>query len=219
MTYSCSLSCVKKHKADAECNGVRDKTAFLAVNHFNEMHLLSDYRFLEDSGRLADSANRDASIRRPSSNQRLKFMMYKARKCNIHLRFLPLGFSKRKENSTFFNKKEQVFYWHLKLVFPQSKTEYVEKRVPGSKTLEDILKKYINPKEANPVIRQKYVLYTLISNLYFSLDSSESLTKNLGQKTIIEYPTIHIVLKEHSQQYRLLVKAIELRSSCFKHKC
>lgn len=36
-----SLLCVKKHKLALSCNGVRDKTAFVSVNEFTDLNLLS----------------------------------------------------------------------------------------------------------------------------------------------------------------------------------
>lgn len=36
-----SLPCVKKHKAELTCNGVRDKTAYVSIQQFTEMNLLS----------------------------------------------------------------------------------------------------------------------------------------------------------------------------------
>ncbi|XP_048395379.2 box C/D snoRNA protein 1 [Stegostoma tigrinum] len=221
LIYSCSLPCVKKHKAVDGCNGVRDKTAFTPLSHFNEMHLLSDYRFLEDVGRLADIANRDHTVHRPTTSKSLNVMKNRARKHNIDLKILPIGFTKRRENSTYFNKKEQMFYWHVKLLFPQSRTEYTERRVPSSKTLQELLKKYVDPVEADPVIRQKLKIYTVVSLSelrifmkvenqkhnsirYYELYSAQSLTENLSHKTIIEYPVLHIVLKMNSPDYKLL---------------
>ncbi|XP_048458103.1 box C/D snoRNA protein 1 [Rhincodon typus] len=198
LTYSCSLPCVKKHKAVDGCNGVRDKTAFTPLSHFNEMHLLSDYRFLEDIGRLADIANRDHTVHRPTTSKSLNIMKNRARKHNIDLKILPIGFTKRRENSMYFNKK-----------------------VPSSKTLQELLKKYVDPVEADPVIRQKLKVYTMVSLSelrifmkvenqkhnsirYYKLNSAQSLTENLSHKTIIEYPILHIVLKMNSPEYKLL---------------
>lgn len=36
-----SLQCVKKHKEDSGCSGIRDKTAFVPLSQFDEMALLS----------------------------------------------------------------------------------------------------------------------------------------------------------------------------------
>ena len=36
-----SLMCVKKHKEESGCSGLRDKTAFVALSKFDEMNLLN----------------------------------------------------------------------------------------------------------------------------------------------------------------------------------
>ncbi|KAL0603958.1 Box C/D snoRNA protein 1 [Plecturocebus cupreus] len=100
-----SLPCVKKHKTELTCNGVRDKTAYISIQQFTEMNLLSDYRFLEDVARTADHISRDAFLKRPISNKHMYFMKNRARRQGINLKLLPNGFTKRKENSTFFDKK------------------------------------------------------------------------------------------------------------------
>ncbi|XP_033920019.1 box C/D snoRNA protein 1 isoform X1 [Melopsittacus undulatus] len=212
MKYSCSLLCVKKHKLALSCNGVRDKTAFVSVNEFTDLNLLSDYRFLEDVGRAADAAARHLTVHNPTAKKLLYGLRNKARKCDIDLRTLPVGFTKRRENSTTFNYMEKKFYWHLKLIFPHSHAEYTLKGVPDDKTLADILKPYIDPVESDPVVCQRLKIYTVspqsdvqilmkIENRkqnsvrYYELDASRSLLDNLKGKVIIEYPTFFVVLK------------------------
>ncbi|XP_006080541.3 box C/D snoRNA protein 1, partial [Bubalus bubalis] len=220
LRYSCSLPCVKKHKAELTCNGVRDKTAYVSIQQFTEMNLLSDYRFLEDVARTADHISRDAFLKRPISNKHMYFMKNRARKQGINLKLLPNGFTKRKENSTFFDKKKRQFCWHVKLQFPQSQAVYVEKRVPDDKTINEILRPYIDPEKSDPVIRQRLKAYicsqtgvrilmkveNMQQNLvrYYELDPDRSLLDNLRGKVIIEYPTLHVVLKEYSNDMKVL---------------
>ncbi|XP_039929003.1 box C/D snoRNA protein 1 [Hirundo rustica] len=212
MKYSCSLLCVKKHKLALSCNGVRDKTAFVSVNEFTDLNLLSDYRFLEDVGRTADAAARRCIVHSPATKRLLYCLRNKARGRNIELKTLPIGFTKRRENSTTFNSVENKFYWHLKLIFPHCHAEYTLKGVPDDKTLADILKPYIDPVESDPVVCQRLKIYTAspqsdvrilmkIENRnrnsirYNELDASRSLLDNLKGKVIIEYPTLFVVLK------------------------
>ncbi|XP_044528769.1 box C/D snoRNA protein 1 isoform X1 [Gracilinanus agilis] len=211
MKCSCSLACVKKHKTELTCSGIREKTAFVSLKQFTEINLLSDYRFLEDIGRSADYIARDIFLKRPSTNRILNYMKNRARRHNIDLRILPIGFTKRRENSTMFDRKEQRFYWHLKLLFPQSHAEYVEKGVPGDKKLHEILRNYIDPEKSDPVIRQRLKVYVFsetgvqilmkIENMqhnlvrYYELDPCKSLIDNLKDKVVIEYPTLHVILK------------------------
>ncbi|XP_021514856.1 box C/D snoRNA protein 1 isoform X1 [Meriones unguiculatus] len=220
MRYSCSLPCVKRHKAELTCNGVRDKTAYVSLQEFTEMTLLSDYRFLEDVARTADQVSRDTFLKTPKRKKYLFFMKNRARKQGIYLKLLPNGFSKRKENSTVFDHRKQQFCWHVKLQFPQSQAEYIEKRVPDNKTINEILKPYIDPEKSDPVIRQRLKAYvqsqTVVQILmrvenmqqnlirYYELDPYKSLLDNLRNKVIIEYPTLHVVLKGSSNDMQIL---------------
>ncbi|XP_015360226.1 box C/D snoRNA protein 1 isoform X2 [Marmota marmota marmota] len=215
-----SLPCVKKHKAELTCNGVRNKTAFVSIQQFTEMNLLSDYRFLEDVARTADHISRDVFLKRPISNKHMCFLKNRARKQGIDLKLLPTGFTKRKENSTIFDKKKQKFCWHVKLQFPQSQAEYIEKRVPEDKTINEILKPYVDPEKSDPVIRQRLKAYIhsqtevqilmkveyMQQNLvrYYELDPYKSLLDNLKNKVIIEYPTLYVVLKGSSDDMKVL---------------
>ncbi|XP_014822720.1 PREDICTED: box C/D snoRNA protein 1 [Poecilia mexicana] len=220
LSHTCSLLCVKKHKDDSGCSGVRNKTAFVTLSHFDEMTLLSDYRFLEDTGRFADGATRDDLIQAPRTTLKAKKLTSHARKMNITLRFLPVSFTKSKENSTWFLTKEKQFLWHLKLIFPQSSSEFSQRRVSDSQTLIQILTAYIHPTESDPVIRQKLKMYVhhqfehvkvfmkaegrkANSVRYHELDVEKSLRDNLSYKTIIEYPVLHVVLRDHWKDYPL----------------
>ncbi|KAM8745644.1 box C/D snoRNA protein 1 [Acanthopagrus schlegelii] len=216
--HTCSLQCVSKHKDDSGCSGVRDKTTFVPLSHFDEMALLSDYRFLEDTGRFADGATRDSLIRTPRTTSKAKKLASCARKMNIILRFLPVTFTRSRENSTVFYAKEQLFMWHLKLIFPQSSAEFSQRRVSDKQTLEQILTPYIHPTESDPVTRQKLKMYVNApfehvkvfmkaegrkanSVRYNELDIHKSLRDNLRYKMLIEYPVLHVVLRDHWKEY------------------
>ncbi|XP_077464162.1 box C/D snoRNA protein 1 [Stigmatopora argus] len=220
LKHSCSLLCVKKHKEKSRCSGVRNKTAFLKVSHFDEIALLSDYRFLEDTGRIAGCAQRDNLARVPHKTIQAKKLIVKARMMNIKLKTLPSTFTRRKENSTIFKYGEKVFMWHLKILFPQSGTEFSQKRVCDGLTLEEILKAYIHPTDSDPVVRQKLKRYVLTpteevnvfmkaegrkanSVRYHKLDLRKSLRDNLTNKTLIEYPILHVVLRDHWKDFPL----------------
>ncbi|XP_074491084.1 box C/D snoRNA protein 1 isoform X1 [Sebastes fasciatus] len=228
--HSCSLLCVKKHKEDTGCSGVRNKTAFVTLSHFDEMTLLNDYRLLEDTGRFADGATRDKLIRTPRSTSKAKRLAANARKMNITLRFLPVTFTKSKENSTLFYTREQEFLWHVKLIFPQSSTEFSQRRVSDRQTLEQILTPYIHPTESDPVTRQKLKMYVHTpfdhvkvfmkaegrkanSVRFNELDIRKTLKDNLSYKTLIEYPVLHVVLGDHWKEYPLKGPA-EPASAC-----
>ncbi|CAL8347140.1 unnamed protein product, partial [Gadus morhua 'NCC'] len=215
---SCSFLCVKKHKEESGCSGFRAKTAFVALSKFDEMNLLNDYRFLEDTTRLAGSSSRDNLIRTPHMTFKAKKLTACARKMNITLKFLPVAFTKSRDNSTMFLTKEKRFLWHLELIFPQSNTRFSERRVSDGQTIQQILTSYVHPSKSDPVKRQKLKMYAQTtfdetkvfmkvegeqanSLRYHELDLGKSLRDNLSYKMLIEYPVLHIVLRSNFQDY------------------
>lgn len=46
---TCSLECCLKHKSESDCNGKRDRVAYVPLHEFNDSTLTSDFYFLEDA--------------------------------------------------------------------------------------------------------------------------------------------------------------------------
>ncbi|TYZ58615.1 hypothetical protein PybrP1_004362 [[Pythium] brassicae (nom. inval.)] len=55
---TCSLACCLEHKRTFECDGKRDRTKFVALKQFSDANLSSDFFFLEEVARSANSAAR-----------------------------------------------------------------------------------------------------------------------------------------------------------------
>ncbi|XP_077986306.1 box C/D snoRNA protein 1-like [Glandiceps talaboti] len=211
---TCSLPCVKVHKNDSSCNGIRDKTAYVAMKEFSEGNLLNDYRFLEEVDRKADNVARH--IRRKHRHglpHHLKYLMRMARQRGVTLRVLPYVFTKRKENSTMFSSRDQEVLWHIEWIFVQSGVKYFDRRVSEKMVLRNALKKYIDAEKSDPVIKQrlkKYVsagfenvqLFMKVerrsakSVRYEKLNLDQTIKENLSSKYIIEYPTLYVVLSD-----------------------
>uniref|UniRef100_A0A3B5REJ2 Box C/D snoRNA protein 1 n=1 Tax=Xiphophorus maculatus TaxID=8083 RepID=A0A3B5REJ2_XIPMA len=212
LTHTCSLLCVKKHKDDSGCSGVRNKTAFVTLSHFDEMTLLSGENLL------------------------CKIFHKEDFKRNIYLD----NFSKATRFFFFFKLiyifcilfREKKFLWYLKLIFPQSSSEFSQRRVSDSQTLIQILTAYIHPTESDPVTRQKLKMYVhhqfehvkvfmkaegrkANSVRYHELDIEKSLRDNLSYKTIIEYPVLHVVLRDHWKDYPLKGPGNQIPSHIF----
>ncbi|XP_051955320.1 box C/D snoRNA protein 1 isoform X1 [Xyrauchen texanus] len=218
MKHTCSLACVKQHKMLSGCRGVREKAAFVPIAQFNEINMLNDYRFLEDTDRLRQRSNRDALLHASRQHPKEgKWMMRKARAAKVTLKFLPKMFSKHRENRTIFRKADGRLHWHLKIHFPQSNAVYSE-RFPDNTQLIQILSGFIHPSASDPIKRQKLKVYvhapqedirvfmkseeTQPNSLrYLELAPKKSLGENLMYKTVVEYPELFVVLKQHSQEY------------------
>ncbi|RMC08519.1 hypothetical protein DUI87_14765 [Hirundo rustica rustica] len=168
-----SLLCVKKHKLALSCNGVRDKTAFVSVNEFTDLNLLSDYRFLEDVGRTADAAARHCIVHSPATKR-------------LTLHFL--------DPMNLFAKSDVV------KAVPDDKTladilkPYIDP-VESDPVVCQRLKIYTASPQSDVRILMKIENRNRNSIRYNELDASRSLLDNLKGKVIIEYPTLFVVLK------------------------
>ncbi|XP_070531831.1 box C/D snoRNA protein 1-like [Ptychodera flava] len=218
---TCSLSCVKVHKRDTECDGTRDKTAYVAMKEFTDQSLLSDYRFLEDVDRKADSITRDQRRKHRTLPKHLYNLVRMARLRKVTVKILPYVFTKRKINSSMFSTRDQEILWHIEWIFPQCEVKYSDRRISETTLLKNVLEKYVDPSKGDPVIRQrlkKYVsagldnitLFMKVENRsaqsvrYHLLNMNQTIADNLLNKYIVEYPTIHVVLPDHCQGFPII---------------
>ncbi|KAG9343199.1 hypothetical protein JZ751_014178 [Albula glossodonta] len=157
--HSCSLPCVKKHKSDFGCSGVRDKTAFVPLSKFDEMNLLSGFWKIQADWRTVHTETPALSGLKPP-------------------------------------KVAEQFFWHLKLLFPQSGVEYTKSR----------LKAYVLAAPDLVKVFMKAENRRHNSLRYHELDLQKSLRDNLRFKVLIEYPVLHVTLKGHWESYALLAQ-------------
>ena len=217
---TCSLPCVKKHKAESGCSGIRNKTEYVSVKNFTEMNLLSDYRFLEDAGRKADVANRSTEQRGRSLKKPLKKLLVQARNRNINFQLMPSMFTKRRVNKTCYNPRLKTIFWDIEWVFPQAEAKYSVRKNDENETVGNCLGRLIG-EEGDPIVRhalRKYLLHPQCEYLFFikveeqrsncvryhKIDPSKTIAVNLAHKIVIEYPTILVVLPKFSNLYPLI---------------
>lgn len=155
---------------------------------------------------------------------RLQFQhLYKLKaQAGVHktnIKFLPFGFVKRKLNTTFVNFKTKIISWHIEWVFTNAENlKVVDTRVPEMQKLCDVLQKHLI-KQEDAVLQEKLQYYQACDvtalkaflkaegcagDRFYELDLMESVKDNLRNKIIIEYPTIHIVLKDHAGCFTLV---------------
>lgn len=108
--HSCSLTCVKTHKTAKNCNGIRDKTAYVALQKYTESHMMSDYTYLEDVSRQSDNLTRsrlstDKDLKGKAAENRARMFSKSANALGINFSCLPVGMSRHKLNQSNYSKK------------------------------------------------------------------------------------------------------------------
>ncbi|KAH0564580.1 box C/D snoRNA protein 1 [Cotesia glomerata] len=231
---TCSLACCRIHKRDLDCNGIRDKTKFIPLNKFTDLDLISDYRVLEELGRTVDQLQRDGSKTFKFSNNfsaRESKLKQRASQSGVKLEFLPRNFSRHQENTSYFNWKSKELFWTIEWIFPQAENiKWISKKVLETTRLSELVENVLDPlnssekddDEANKrILSDKLQFYRgaglsgleillkaekveKSSSRFYKLDPTSSLQKNLSNKIIIEFPTVHVVFKDHVDMYEIV---------------
>ncbi|XP_035430430.2 box C/D snoRNA protein 1 [Spodoptera frugiperda] len=231
---TCCLECVRIHKKELECDGIRDRTKFIRIKDFTDTDLLSDYRLLEECARFVYGVKIDEKKKYTRVDKELPIYLFKlkmaARQRGTALQFLAQNFSRHKVNTTRYNKKMNIINWRVEWVFPNVESEplkFVDERCGEHKRLSELLDKYLNP-DALPFEGSKALSYYKSVGFsgvkillraekvkgsgrkFFELDPTESLAENLSGKCIVEFPIIFVVLKDHAYNFEIITPEDEI---------
>lgn len=217
--FSCSLNCVKAHKKQNGCDGIRDKTAFVSLEEFKDHHLHSDLHYLEDILRTLDNAQR--------MKRNYGFMHYlppnlfklqtAAKRRKTELCIFPIMFSKRKASTTYLRYSDQKIFWKLEWSFPQCDLTYSDARVDEEQLLGACLDKYLLS-DSDEDFDGKLDYYRSMGHKgvsvlmkdertpanetrFLELRKNKSLKENFSEKKIIEFPTLLVVPTIHLSCY------------------
>ncbi|XP_062511110.1 box C/D snoRNA protein 1-like [Corticium candelabrum] len=224
---TCSLQCVRDHKERWSCDGRRNKTKYISIGKYSDKELLSDYRFLEETSRLADRASRDNRSFKAEQRWRrrqpakLSLLERQARRQSILLQRLPKEFSKRQANTSFYVYKTKSILWRIEWKFPHMNVSFVDGRLSEKCVLGQALGKYIDPKHGDPLIRHRLKLYSQPNEVcvvmrvercsvdqarYHLLDKTATINSNLQHKCIVEFPTFVVLLPSEFAAYPLITQ-------------
>lgn len=142
-----------------------------------------------------------------------------AKSRKINLKFLPYKFEKRRNNTTFFKFKDNTIYWHIEWIFFNAEnTKLSDERISENEKICTILAKYFDLPKENPLY-EKFQFYQAAGlygvkvflkaeqkkgSKFYDVDINSTLKETLHHKTIIEYPTFHVVLKDHGSTHDVI---------------
>ncbi|XP_034841542.1 box C/D snoRNA protein 1 [Maniola hyperantus] len=225
---TCCLDCVRIHKKELECTGVRDRTKFIYMKDFTDTDLLSDYRLLEECARFVYAVKRDEKKRFTRIDKDLPIHLHKLRLAARHrgtvLQFLAQNFTRHKVNTTKYIYKTNLINWRIEWVFPNVETKplkFVDEKCSEKKKLSELLDKYLNPdapafEGSKELMYYKSIGFSGVKVLlkaeklrgspkkFFELDTTETLAENLSGKCIVEFPIIFVVLKDHAYNFEIV---------------
>ncbi|CAO3635916.1 unnamed protein product [Mucor hiemalis] len=140
LAHSCSMLCVIKHKQEANCSGIRDKTSYVPLREYNESHMMSDYTYLEDISRQSDNLTRSRmdttkDLKGKAAENKARMFCKNANQLGIHFSSLPVGMSRHKLNQSNYSKNLKQIFWSIEVNFcrQDKKERYLEHSFPSIK--------------------------------------------------------------------------------------
>lgn len=216
---SCSLPCVKSHKQRTSCTGKRSVSQFVPLSVFNDSVLISDYTFLEDAKRVAESARRTRQelcgnpwFKLPL---RLKLLKNAARQRKMGLLFLASGMSKREKNQSRYDQRTKSISWTIEWRFHSTDVILIDHGVDEHKSLHSIIEEHLKPGPWNCQLKPfcKEQLDSLkffiqknpkgLKSPFHELNIKASLGQQLSNILVVEYPVIHVFLPSHSCDFEI----------------
>ncbi|KAI3964450.1 hypothetical protein MKX01_007140 [Papaver californicum] len=186
MSESCSIRscrpCVKSHKQRTSCTGKGPGDEIIPLSQFDNNLIISDYKFLEEAKKVADSAQKTREAVFGHSSEFLK-MPYKITKLRLaalrrktELVFLPNGMARRGKNKSFYHQRVDentklcsVIEKHLKL------GPWNNKLRPFCEEILDRLEFFIRVNAKRPKFP------------YRELDIKSSISRQLANTLIVEF--------------------------------
>ncbi|EFJ40802.1 hypothetical protein VOLCADRAFT_119886 [Volvox carteri f. nagariensis] len=206
---SCSLECVRAHKAASGCSGQRDRTAFVSMQDFDDGALLSDFRLLEEIGRADDVARRcRPPAPKPQLPPPLASLVYQASWRSVKLLLMSPGMAKRRANTTRYDARNRTMWWRVEWRFPAVGIECVDERVDEHSVIGEVLSAHLRHPAPHYIPLRAYAKAGLAQlrvfmrkektpanqPAYFPIDTSKPLSSQISSRTIIEYPVFIVAL-------------------------
>ncbi|CAJ1990171.1 HIT zinc finger/Zinc finger C-x8-C-x5-C-x3-H type (and similar) [Leishmania donovani] len=119
---TCSMICVRVHKEDFKCTGVRDVAVKVPLSEFTDRQLQRDYHFLENCRRVIDNIERCF----PRTSWRYNYkalppplhaLREAARRRGVICQIMSEGMRKRDENTSRLDRKTNTIVWRCEFEF------------------------------------------------------------------------------------------------------
>lgn len=213
---SCGVACVRRHKEETGCSGLRDRTAYVPLRAMTDTHLHSDFNFLQDCMRVADVSHLNKPKMNSIISKRFRIFLYQCRRRRVRVQLLPQGMAKRKQNTSYYSIKDDTMLWRVEWRFPcAADSKLFSDRVSETTTLHAALSSALSdPKRGAgeelaqysqlPAERLCFIMRVerLPANevKYFRFAGGDTLRSVLEDTELVEFPTLLVLTDDELAQ-------------------
>ena len=196
---TCSLECVRKHKTKTDCNGKRNREAFLPLCRMSDSSLRSDYFFLEE---VLDRMPRDAKRAKTQhqTSRKSRRLLQQCEKRGINLKIMPTMMERHKKNSSWYCVKRDTVMWKVEVIIHPSRKSFFFQLSEDEAEIITHLQKHAQKTEISIDDSMRIFVKQLPAptneQRYAEIEAIDNLRSFLSGMTIIEHPTIYCVNKD-----------------------
>ncbi|KAG5519402.1 hypothetical protein PMAC_002029 [Pneumocystis sp. 'macacae'] len=195
---TCSVQCSAEHKKRNACRGLPNPTSFLSKKDLLSIQSLDrDYNFLSNIESSLDFFVKNRMVF-SSKNNALKLKKL-IEKYGIKYLIIPREMSRACQNKTF---------WKWVYMKDETKISNIEHKIPSDINIMDAYQNFIQKRKINELLNLnhqdiqfmiKKVNSPANNSIYETLSKNTTLLDNLKGMTILEFPTIHVVVNEENK--------------------
>ncbi|XP_039133828.1 putative box C/D snoRNA protein SPCC613.07 isoform X2 [Dioscorea cayenensis subsp. rotundata] len=214
---TCALPCVKAHKQRTSCTGKRSRAEPIPISQFNDDLLLSDYKFLEEGKRVADSARRTISglvgnigFHLPT---RLKILRNAARRRRTQVLFLSQKMAKSERNRSRYDIRKNTIFWTIEWRFNGTDVSLIDHGADEYTNLHSLLEKHLKPSPWNHPLKPYCDIPPEDLKIFIQktpkgskspfrmLSVKAPFGQQMANIVLVEHPIIHVYLPSHNYDF------------------
>jgi len=144
----------------------------------------------------------------------LRTLKKEALKRNINLKIMPTSFTRRKQNTTYFNRSKKCVHWRVEWLFVEEDVQMTDENVNEMDSLLEVLRHHFESINVSQKLRnymkiglENLTFLMKVPNtnankpMYYHLEGHQKLVEALAYKEIIEFPTILVIHSNNSKKY------------------
>lgn len=210
---SCSLECVKKHKEQTGCTGVKPRTTFVPLEKMDSQMLIKDCVLIDE----VRSAVIDADVKFPKNKKAKwqKLLEDQCQKRGATICFMPRQMTRSSENKTRYNIEKEKIFWTCRFRFRNENKDIICDRlihdIDETSKILDIFNAIVETTPNDYVAKATLDEFELLlvaegtaGGGHYQLEPLATLGENLFSKTIIEYPIFDIVPKSSLDNWNVV---------------
>lgn len=187
---TCSISCVKRHKQESGCTGIRPRVQYIPPGELDDLTLVHDCE-LQDEAHHACLRASEIEPKNTKISKRKKLLQKAALERGITIMFMPPYATRATENKTTFDIGEDTILWTIAVIWKGIRE--LRHRISHEQPIEQFLQAFVKEHGVDDGYTPFLKAEGAEGGGYMEIDMTLKVGDILFATTVIEFPTLEFV--------------------------